>query len=272
MEIGARPTDLLGTFSAGDVFGIGRVTVGSVFGIGQITPESFFPAGQPSSAASQKTALVAITAHKREINRIHGYKLELTPADNLRLLDIRTEIQEIDRKVSDGTVREDELEDRQELLDEADEIIGKPVVDIQADDTLSEYAQAVDTLLQPKLDPVTLRRVESLERIKAGYEEALLENPENKTLSAQFQSITTLINNLTPPREVKSLSVSEKRLYDELAELINDHAGVKLQLNSREAIRVAELEASILQLQELAPASLAQPSSFAVARAYVRLL
>lgn len=251
MEIGAK---------ASDVFGSPKIE--SVFSAGQSAPPS----------PQQETARVAIIAQKREINRIHGYKLQLTPAETKRLTDIQDEIIEIERKASAGTARADELDDRLELLKEADEIIGKPTVDIEADDTLAEFAQAVDTLLQPKLDPTTLARVESLERVKATIEESLNKNPESATLLSQFQSVSAVIDNLTTPRLISSLSASERRMYDDLTELINEHTGEKIQLTAKEAIRVAELEKSILQLQELLPADAGQqPSSQAVARAYARL-
>ena len=252
MEIGAKPTD---------VFGSPRVD--SIFATGVTAPPT----------PQQETARVSIIAHKREINRIHGYKLQLTPGENLRLKEIQEEVVAIERKASAGTVREDELDDRIELLAEADEIIGKPVVDVEADSTLAEFAQAVESLLEPKLDPTRLAQVERLERVKATIEENLNANPESLTLLSQFQSVSALIDGLTPPRPVSALSKTERDLYDDLAELINDHVGVKLQLNAKESIRVAELEKSILQLQEILPPDISQqPTSQSVARAYARLL
>ncbi len=134
MEIDAKATD---------VFGSARVD--SVFFNGQSAPSPPSP--------QQETAWVSIIAQKREINRIHGYKLQLTPAESKRLSEIQADVIDIERKASGGTVRTDELDDRIELLAEADEIIGKPAVDVAADDTLAEFAQAVESLLEPKLDP-----------------------------------------------------------------------------------------------------------------------
>ena len=251
MEIGAKATDVFGSPRVESIFAVG-VTAAP-------TPQ-------------QETARVSIIAQKREINRIYGYKLQLTPAENQRLAEIQEEVLEIERKASQGTARVDELDDRIELLAEADEIIGKPVVDVEADDTLAEYSQAVETLLHPKLDPTQLAQVERLERVKATIEENLGDNPESPTLLAQFQSVSALIDNLTPPRPVSALSKTERDLYDDLAELINDHVGVKLQLNAKEMIRVAELERSILQLQELLPPDISQqPTPQSVSLAYARL-
>ncbi len=87
-----------------------------------------------------------------------------------------------------------------------------------------------------------------------------------------FQSVSALIDGLTPPRPVSAPSNSERELYDDLTELINNHTSVKLQLNSKETIRVAKLEKSILQLQEILPLDISQqPTQQVVAHAYTRL-
>lgn len=249
MEIGASASQIFGSSS-----------VDSVFSAGQSAP----------ATQEQETARITIDAQRREINRLRGYKLSLTPAEKNRLTEIQVEIQEIETKASSGTVRNDELDDRTALLAEADEIIGKPTVDIEADEFLAELAGILEALLAPKLNPVVEKRVEQLERVKATVEEALNAN-NTDTLRAQFQNITAQIEALTPPRAVSQLSSTERRAYDDLAILINDHVGAKLQLNSRETIRVAELESSIINLQGLlAPDITQQPTPQAVARAYTR--
>lgn len=252
MEIGASPSQIFG--SPG--------------------PDQLFTGTSTAVATDeQETARITIKAQRREINRIHGYKLELTPNETRKLAELQSEIVEIGRKISAGTVREDELEDRTAKLKEADEIIGKPTIDVEADEFLAELAGGVETLLQPKLSPVELRRVEQLERVKDTIEQSFNANPESDTLRRQFINISQQIETLTPPRAISQLSKAEKAAYDDLAELINDHAGAKIQLPARDAIRVAELERSISQLQELAPPDPAgQPTPQAVSRAYARLL
>lgn len=235
--------------------------------------QSVFSAGQTAGATEeQQAAAVIITAQKREINRLKGYKLQLTPADNQRLSQVQADIQAIEAKASDGTVRSDELEDRTELYAEADEIIGKPTVDVEADEELAKYATAMQTLLAPKLSATLTKRVEYLERVKANLEEQFNANGDNQTLRRQFQSISRLLTELTPPRPVSQLSRAETKAYDDLAELINEHAGVDIQLSSRDSIRVEQLESSIIDMQaNLGPDASTQPTSQAVARAYARL-
>jgi len=239
---------------------------------GSPSTESIFSAGQSAGPTpEQESARVIVTAQKREINRIRGYKLDLSPAENHRLTKIQIEVQKIQSKASAGTVRQDELDDRLALLAEADKIIGKPTVDIKADQFLADLAAVVKALLEPKLDPILQKRVDQFTRVKTTLETALNAN-NSDTLRAQFQRVSSHIDSLTPPRAVSSLSKAEQREYDKLAVLINDHAGVKIQLSSRETIRVAQLEQSISNLQgQLASGASQQPTSQQVARAYTRL-
>lgn len=243
---------------------------------GSPSTDSIFSAGQSAPATQeQEIARVTIKSQKREINRLRGYKLELSAAENLKLSKLQTEISKIERKAQNGTVREDELEDRLELLAEADEIIGKPIANVDEDeavsDELSELAGILEALLEPKLNSTLARRVERLERVKDTLEERLNNNPESDTLRSQFQNITRLVDELKPNRAISELSLAERKTYDDLAELINNQAGAKVQLSSKDAIRVAELESSIINLQQLLGADISsQPTPGDVARAYTR--
>ena len=64
---------------------------------------------------------------------------------------IQEEIQNIERKAAAGTVRSDELDDRLELFEEADRIIGKPIVDIEGDETLAQLSAGLDLIVKPNL-------------------------------------------------------------------------------------------------------------------------
>ena len=244
---------------------------------GSPSTDSVFSAGQSTPATdTQESARVIINSHKREINRIRGYKLQLSPAENQRLSEIQAEIIEIETKATQGLAREDELEDRLELLAEADEIIGKPTANVGDDeaksDELAEQAGILQALLEPKLSPALQKRVEQLERVKESLETSLSINPESATLLAQFQNVSGQIDTLKPPRPISQLSLSERKDYDDLADLINQTAGAEIQLSSRDAIRVAELEGSIIDLQATLPPDISQqPTPGDVARAYTRI-
>lgn len=248
------------------------VSATQIFGGGGV--ETFFAAGASGGASSeQQTAQVVVQAQQREINRIRGYKLQLSPAENFRLGEIQTEILKIQEKATNGTVRADELEDRKELYEEADRIIGKPIleIDTENDEVLTKLVSALETLMQPKLDPATQRRVDSLVRVKDNIEDQLAANPESVVLRGRFQSISKTVDALTPLRSVSQLSTDERRLYDEIVRDINDYTGVQLQLPSDDAIRVAQLEQSIEQMSaNLPPDPSSQPTSGAVSRATAR--
>ncbi len=245
--------------------------------LGGGSTDSLFVAGQGSSVTpAQQAAKAVVDASKREINRIKGYKLVLTPAEKHRLAEIQKKIVAIQKKASAGTVRKDELDDKTELLKEADRIIGKPTANTQTDEEtdqkLADLAQKVQLLLNPKLDPATEQRVNNLIKIKKNIETSLSANPESATLRAQFQNVAKLVEQLNPPRPISSLSVSEKKEYDDLAEQINATAGAHIQLSARDSIRVAALEDTILKMQEnLPPDTSSQPTSAQVSRAYTRL-
>ncbi len=221
----------------------------------------------------QETARVTIDAQRREINRLRGYKPVLNNVEKAKLAEIQAQIIEIQTKSANGTVRPDELEDRLDLLKEADEIIGKPTTEVDGEDEkLAEYASLMKALLDPNLNPVQQKQLDRFERVKATLEEALSRNPESATIRSQFQNITRLIEEVNPPRAVSALSVSERKAYDDLAELINERAGAKIQLSARDTMRVAELENSIFNMQsQLPPDASQQPTSQQVSRAYMRL-
>lgn len=251
LEIGASASALFGSSSAESVFGLG-VSAGAT--------------------QAQQSAQTIVQSSQREINRIRGYKLELTGAEKLRLDKIQGEILKIQEKTQAGTVRPDELEDRVALYEEANDIIGKPNLDIdtEEDETLTNYASALEALLQPNLDPSTQKRVDYLERIKENLETKLEDSPDNATILSQFQSVSSSIDKLKPLRLVETLSNSDRKVYDGIVEQMNEYVGVKLQLGSKEAIKVTELERTIADLSSSLPSTGGGPTSAAVSRALTR--
>ncbi len=254
--------------------------VSSLFG--SASPETFFGRGdgeaviaaaQSGSAGTDPASAKAIvTAHRREINRIRGYKLELTRAEEKKLTELKEDILEIAGKALEGTARPDELDDRLEMLKEANRIIGKPIVDVEADDKLAELNALKVAILEPKLDNATAKRVAFLERFRDSIEQQVIRSPDRKSLKNKFNAIVQQIDTMKPLRQTSRLSKAERRTYDDVVELINDHIGAKVELTTRESDRVASLEASIVQFQAFVGADLSQqPTPQAVARAYTSL-
>lgn len=249
------------------------VSATSLFGAGPAT--SFFSITQSRGpTAAQESARVIIDAQKREINRIRGYKPVLNIAEKRELSDIQKKIETLQTKASNGTVRADELEDKTQLLLDADKIIGKPIAAAgeEIEDKLAEYAGALERLLEPTLNPAAQKQVDLLKRVKDTLEIALDRNSDSATLRAQFQNVARQLATQNPSRPISALSVSEKNAYDDLAVLINEAAGVSIQLSAKDTLRVAALEASILELQsQVGEDPAGQPSAAAVSRAYTRL-
>jgi len=248
----ARATDFFGSPSADSVFSVG------VRGGG--------------ATDSQLAARAIIDANEREINRIRGYKTQLTPSDNNRLRVLRERILDINERATNAIASPLDFENRIRFLAEADEIIGKPVADVEADDILATLRERIDNLLAPNLSPAVERRVQTLETLRNSFEAQVSRNVANRTPQLQLQNVTRQILALTPARAISELSVGDRREYDELSRLVNLHVGDKLVLNSRESIRVAELQTTINELQgSLPPDNSGQPTAAAVARAYTRL-
>ncbi len=243
----------------------------SIFGGGSAT--SVFAANVSGGATDgQKAAQVVVDASKKQINRIRGYKIQLTPAENKRLSEIQEKISKISEKAANGTVRDDELEDRSELFLEADTIIGKPSAGVENDDVLDGLREQIDEVLAPRLTPQQQDRLDTLNTLLASFEERLGDDPTNVVAIRQVQNIQRQISNIDVPRKVTELTVAEKQEYDELVEQANNHAGAKLLLNARESARVQALEETIGQMSSLLPADPAgQPTAAAVARAYARI-
>lgn len=259
----------VGSFKTTSIFQPANAS--SLFGAS--SAQDVIAAGAASSGTSdQQSAQVIIKASKREINRIRGYKLDLTPSELQRLRDLQEDIQKIQSKAAAGTVRADELDDRVEFLEEADRILGKPIVDVEADEKLAEYNNLRVALLEPKLEGSRAKRVAFIERFKASLEAEINASPERHSLQLKFQAINRQLNALKPLRSPTELSKAESKAYDDIVGLINEHAGVKIELTVAESAKVAALESSISKFQaNLGPDPSQQPSAQAVANAYTAL-
>ena len=142
---------------------------------------------------------------RKRLNRIRGYKLQLTPAENKRLSEIQEKISKINEKAANGTVRDDEIQDRSELFLEADTIIGKPSAEVENDDVLDGLREQIDEVLAPRLTPQQQDRLDTLNTLLASFEERLGDDPSNVVAIRQVQNIQRQISNIDVLRE-KSLS------------------------------------------------------------------
>ncbi len=144
---------------------------------------------------------------------------------------------------------------------------------MEADDKLAEFNDLKLALLEPKLDNATAKRVAFMERFKDTIQQQINKDPERHSLQLKFQSIVRQLDALNPLRSPSQLSKAERKTYDDIVELINDHAGVKIELTAQESDKVAVLQSSIANFQGLlGPDPSTQPSAQAVANAYIALI
>ncbi len=144
---------------------------------------------------------------------------------------------------------------------------------MEADDKLAEFNALKLALLEPKLDNATAKRVAFMERFKESVEQQISKDPERNSLALKFQSISGQIDALKPLRTPSQLSKAERKTYDDIVELINDHAGMKIELTAQEADKVTALERSIASFQgSLGPDLNTQPTPQAVENTYTALI
>ncbi len=202
------------------------------------------------AAGPQADNSAIIAAETREINRIKGYKVQLTPADNKRLDQLQEKILQVQEKAQRGTANAKDYEDRTKAYAEANKIVGKKTLtQEQSDDpAMKELATGLAALMKPRLSPAVKQRVDVLEKIQISLEEQLNDRPDSPVLKGRYQIVVSTLAKIAPLRKVSQLSPSEIKDYDKMAEAINKLAGFKLQLPSKDAKRVAVLERVITDL------------------------
>lgn len=268
MPIGANKSNTYQTVSK-EIFG----STGDLFGGGGGGAQSIFSNGD--AALSKQTLKLSIKGLEREMNRLLGFKTDLTPVQNKKLAELQKQITDIEKKAGDTKgLSIEELEERARLYKESYSILGKDYVDKEADPRLQALTEQVDALLAPKLRGAKKVRLETLKKIEDSALDAVVDNPESETSRRRLRNIKRQIAELTAPRDVSKLSPDEKRDYDELVGKINDIAKTEFLLTSRKKIRVEQLRGSIsnLKAQEAAFGDdQSKPSPAQVARAYARL-
>lgn len=162
---------------------------------------------------------------KREIDRLQGFKVDITPADARRLADLQARIGRLEANAGPNGLSTDQLNDRAALFREAYEILGKPYVDVERDPTLKQLVGLVDTLLEPKLNPAKQQRLENLRKLEENYYNQFARGNSSKTLAQRIANVQQQIKSLTPPRKIKELNFEERAAYDKLVEQINRRAG-----------------------------------------------
>jgi len=197
--------------------------------------------------AADKNALT-LKAFERDIKRLQGLKVDITPADAKQLAKLEDEIKRIEKRAGPEGLSTSDIETRAELYRDAFKILGKEFVDLEADETLKNLSKAVDQLLEPKLIGEKKDRLERLRRLSNNLEVAFIGGNRSKILLTQLANVQKQISDLVPPRLISDLSLSDKRAYDILVTKVNERAGVEMILPANKREQIEKIQSVMSQL------------------------
>ncbi len=241
--IGGKPlgVQLGSSTKATDLFGEGNADVSNLFSASVAA----------TSGLTVDTKDIVVKALQDQIDRLQGYRTNLTPAEKQDLTEYQDTITNINEIATGRLLTDDEIQERAEAYIEAYKILGKEYQDFSSDDFITEKSQELEDLLATKPTGAEATR---LERLQTTYDN-LMDSATNRdtdppaTLVAQISSIYKQISQLTAARPMASLTPDEIRQHDALVEEINDHAGFEVELNSTKKAQIERLQDTIDQIE-----------------------
>lgn len=207
----------------------------------------------PSAKARQEAQLLKLNTEAfkilgKKFVDFEGPKLNLPPAENRRLNEIRAEIASINSNPSaDPQERQQQNAQLVGLNAEAFRILGKTLTELEGEEKLKEVKDKIDTLLEP---PLRGEKKARLERLRKLSETALGDflNRGSSSALRRLDNIERQIALLVPPRIIGELTVSERREYDALVKQGNDIAGTEAFLPSKKLLQIEKIQATIARL------------------------
>ncbi len=210
---------------------------------GAPTADALFSAGLSTSVQANDLIVKSL---QRDLDRLNGYKVDLSPSEQDRLASLQEQIGRINERASpDGVLSDSDATERTELYQKAYAILGKDYVDVKKDSTLTELMQKVDDLLEPKLRGAQKARLDRLRTLEANFLNDYDPGTVSNAKMQQIRNIQVQIRELTPPRKISTLSVTERADYNSLVEQINEKAGTDLLLNTRDRLKAEQIQATI---------------------------
>lgn len=210
---------------------------------GEPTADAVFSAGLSTSVQANE---LIVTGLQRDLDRLNGYNVDLSPSRKQELEDLQAQIGRINERAGpDGVLTDSDAIERTELYQDAYKILGKNYVDVKKDDKLTSLMQQVDDLLEPKLRGAAKARLERLRNMETHLLGTYEKGSTSRTTVRQIQNLQVQISNLTPPNKLSSLSNTERADYNALVNEINERAGTDLLLNSRDRLKAEQIQASI---------------------------
>ncbi|MCB1517439.1 MAG: hypothetical protein KDJ19_07485 [Hyphomicrobiaceae bacterium] len=226
--------------------------------IGSADPSSIIAANV--SAAQQGGVSVTATdmivkGIQDEIDRINGYRTNLSVAEKQKLADLQTKIEGFNQTAQSRSLTQDEITERSDLYVDAYKILGKDYVDIASDEYLTQKTDELTELMATKPKGADAEQLTQLETLKDSiYQRIDDASADGRDVSDlyynQLRSITARITKLTAPRDISELSQDELRQHDEIADAINDHAGQEIQLKSDKRLQISRLQKTMELVQQ----------------------
>lgn len=201
-----------------------------------------------NSATGADSNQILARSLKREVDRLQGYKVNLSTAETNKLTSLQDQIKRLEARAGPDGLSLDQRDDRAELYRQANDILGKPYVDVEADPVLSGLVKQVDTLLETKYSGATKKRLENLRSLEDKLFESYYGGNTSNSLARQIANVKTQIGRLAQPRPMSELSPGERRAYDALVEKVNARAGSEYLMPSRKRARAEALQKSMQAL------------------------
>lgn len=232
--------------------------------LGQKSATALFSGGSATSlfstAAAGAIGSISVGANdailkgmQDEIDRLQGFRTDLTVAEKQQLSEYQGKISDIEKEAQSRALTDDEISERADLYARAYKILGKDYTDVSDDSFVQTKLTAIDDLLATKPTGADADRLERLENIKATLTDqantAAAGNGATDTVSSQLITVNGQIYDLTRPRDFTDLSQDEIKQYDELATAINDHLGYEYQLPADKRLKIAHIQQTMDTLQ-----------------------
>lgn len=241
--IGGKPLGVqLGSKSATSLFGDGTASAASVFSANLAS----------SSASGVDSQQLILNGLQNQIDRIQGFRTNLTPAEKEQLTKYQTTITDINQTATTRLLTKIEIRDRADAYIQAYKILGKEYEDFSNDAFIQEKSTALTELLATKPKGAEAEHLERLENVLATLKDAATNRDTDPpaTLIARITSVNRQVAQLTAARPISTLSKDELRQHDELVEAINIHAGFDVELTSRQKLQIEHLQKTMDLVQQ----------------------
>ena len=231
---------------------LGQKSGTALFG-NNVGADSLFSASlTATSAISIDAQQIAIKGIQDQIDRIQGFRTNLTPAEKAQLAKHQQAIVDFNQIAATRVLTKSEIGERAEAYIESYRILGKEYEDFSSDEFVDEKSGELATLLATKPKGAEAARLERLQNVLETLKSTALggDGDPSATLMAQITSVNKQVAQMTQPRPISSLSQAELRQHDDLVFEINTHVGFELELTSFKKLQIERLQKTMEVIQK----------------------